>query len=85
MAGLRIDEELYWFQWMFPIKIAVRAFERIVGSQPSPAQVPAGWINRALYLWSRLEQKLVGPVRPPFGSSLVVIGGDVNRDPDGRP
>jgi SAM-dependent methyltransferase len=74
-AGMRIDIERYWFQWMFPVKIATGIAERILRRRPTPAHVPPEWINRPLYLLSRLERRLLDPLRPAFGSSLLVIGG----------
>jgi SAM-dependent methyltransferase len=74
-AGFRIDREQYWFQWIFPVKVAGRLVERALGSQPAPAQVPPAWINDTLYRLSRLEHRLLNPLRPPFGSSLMVVGG----------
>ena len=74
-AGFRIDLEQYWFQWTFPVKIAGRLVERALGSEPAPARVPPEWINDTLYRWSRLEHRLLKPLRPPFGSSLVITGG----------
>jgi hypothetical protein len=36
--------------------------------------VPARWINELLYRLSRLEQRLLGRLGLPFGSSLLVVG-----------
>jgi SAM-dependent methyltransferase len=74
-AGFRIDQERYWFQWIFPVKVAGRVVERALGSRPAPAQVPPTWVNDALYRVSRVEHRLLGPLRLPFGSSLMVVGG----------
>jgi SAM-dependent methyltransferase len=74
-AGFRIDQERYWFQWIFPVKVAGRLVERALGSEPAPAQVPSASINNALYRLSRIEHRLLSPLRLPFGSSLVVVGG----------
>jgi SAM-dependent methyltransferase len=75
LAGMRIDEERYWFQWMFPAKVAARFAERVSRRPPAPARIPPRWINRLLYGWSRLERQILDPLRLPFGSSLVTIGG----------
>ena len=71
-AGLDIQAERYFFQWLFPIKLATRVLERILGLKPQPAGVPLGWINTPLYLLSRLEQNTWGALPWPFGSSLMV-------------
>ena len=73
-AGLHVLEDRYWFQWMFAAKIAARAVEVALRSKPAPATVPPWWINRPLYALSRLEHKLLTPLNPPFGSSLLLIG-----------
>jgi SAM-dependent methyltransferase len=74
-AGLRIDEERYWFQWMFPFKVAVRLAERVLSREPASPRVPPPWINRPLYHWSRVERGLLDGFDVPFGSSLLIIGG----------
>jgi SAM-dependent methyltransferase len=72
-AGLRIVEERYLFHWMFFAKLATRAAEKISGSRAAVPSVPSEWINRALIWISRLEQKVLGPLPIPFGSSLMVF------------
>jgi SAM-dependent methyltransferase len=74
-AGMRIDEARYFFHWTFPAKLATRLIEAIRRGEPVPAAVPAAPINRTLYLLSRLEARLIGGGRVPFGSSLLVVGG----------
>ena len=71
-AGLDILTERYFFQWLFPVKLATRVLERALDLKPQPAGVPPGWINTPLYLLSRLEQKTWGALPWPFGSSLMV-------------
>jgi trans-aconitate methyltransferase len=78
-AGLSIQAEQYFFQWLFPLKLATRVLERVMDLQPRPAGVPPGWINTPLYLLSRLEQNTWGALPWPFGSSLMVWGRKSNR------
>lgn len=73
-AGLRVDVEEYWFQWMFLPKVATRVVERVFRVQPAAPRVPAAWVNGLLYGMSRVERRVLGPLRLPFGSSLVVVG-----------
>ncbi|HEV8376960.1 MAG TPA: class I SAM-dependent methyltransferase [Candidatus Polarisedimenticolia bacterium] len=82
-AGLRIDRARYWYQWTFPVKLAVRVAEKLLGSKPSNPTIPPGPINRALCWLSRAEQKLFTSVPAPFGSSLLVVGGAAESDPPG--
>ena len=74
-AGMRIDEARYFFRWTAAAKIATRVAEALVPGEPRSPEVPAGPINRALYALSRLEERLVGGLPLPFGSSLLVVGG----------
>jgi len=73
-AGLRIETERYWFHWTFPVKLASRLVERLLGLQPAPPNIPPGWLNESLYLVTRIEQKTLGALPVPFGSSLMVVG-----------
>ena len=73
-AGMRIEEERYWFQWIFPVKLVQRAVERLLHSRPANPRIPIRPINEALYFFSRAELALAGKVPFPFGSSLYVLG-----------
>ncbi|MEO6525371.1 MAG: class I SAM-dependent methyltransferase [Gemmatimonadaceae bacterium] len=73
-AGLEADEMRYFFRWTAGAKLVARAREALLPGEPSLPTVPAGPINRALYLMSRLEEALLGAVPLPFGSSLLVVG-----------
>jgi SAM-dependent methyltransferase len=72
-AGLRIDRACYWFQWTFVAKLATRLVERIRRPTPASPTIPAAWFNRFLYRISRMEQRGLAGLHPPFGSSLVVV------------
>jgi SAM-dependent methyltransferase len=74
-AGMRVDRLRYFFHALFLAKLAVRGLERVTRRAPAPAEVPPGWINHTAYLACRLEQRLLGGVPVPFGSSLLVVGG----------
>jgi 2-polyprenyl-3-methyl-5-hydroxy-6-metoxy-1,4-benzoquinol methylase len=80
-ASLQIDAEPYWFQWMVLPKLATRAVERVFRVAPAPPRVPPTWLNGLLYALSRVERRVIGPLRLPFGSSLVVVcrPGPLNR------
>jgi 2-polyprenyl-3-methyl-5-hydroxy-6-metoxy-1,4-benzoquinol methylase len=73
-AGLKILTVRYFFQWLFPIKLATRFVERLLGLQPKPPKIPAGWINWLLCRLSRVEYKALSSLPVPFGSSLLVVG-----------
>jgi len=72
-AGVRVESEEYWFQWMFLPKVATRVAARVLRVTPAAPRVPAAWTNGLLYGMSRLERRVLGPLRLPFGSSLVVV------------
>jgi SAM-dependent methyltransferase len=73
-AELFVDEEHYWFQWTAPVKMAERTVEILLRREAVPPRVPPRLINAALYKWSRFEHLLLQRLKPPFGSSLMVIG-----------
>lgn len=71
-AGFTIQEERYWYQWTCPVKLAIRLYESILRPPPAVARVPAEWLNRLLFRISRAEQKTLGSLAMPFGSTLMV-------------
>jgi SAM-dependent methyltransferase len=73
-AGLRIDEMRYLFGWTAAAKVATRLVESIVPGAPRSPSVPPAPINGALYLLSRIEERMLGGLLP-VGSSLLVAGG----------
>ena len=73
-AGLRVLEQNYFYHWTFPVKVAVRLYERVFNVKPKPARVPPKWINSGQYWLSRLEQKTLSRVPLPLGSSLLAVG-----------
>jgi 2-polyprenyl-3-methyl-5-hydroxy-6-metoxy-1,4-benzoquinol methylase len=79
-AGLCIQADRYFYQWLFPLKLATRVLEYAMDLQPRPASVPPPWINTPLYLLSRLEQNTWGVLPWPFGSSLMVWGRKSTKD-----
>ncbi len=75
LAGMRIDTFQYFFHWLVPLKLAVRAKECLLTTQLTPPTVPPRLVNQFCYGLSRLEQFLCARLRIPAGSSLLVIGG----------
>lgn len=72
-SGFDILRASYFFHWVFPAKLGARLLEAVRRPRPAPPRVPPSWINEPLYLLSRLEQRLVTPLGPPFGSSLLAV------------
>jgi SAM-dependent methyltransferase len=73
-SGLEIQEARYFFYWTFPAKLAARAAEQVLRSKPEAPKIPPRWMNQTLFWLSRLEQKNLGALPVPFGSSLMVVG-----------
>jgi len=73
-AGLEIEIERYFFQWLFPMKLATRLAEWIFQLEPKPPEIPARWVNSLFYALSRFEYKTLSPLPMPFGSSMIVVG-----------
>lgn len=72
-SGLRLLHDRYLFHWMVPAKLLVRAFEAVRRPAPALPTVPPGPLNRALFLLSRADERLLGPLRLPFGSSVLAV------------
>ena len=70
-AGLRVLTQRYFFHWLFPVKLGVRALERLGRRPRGPAAVPPGPLNRLVMRLSRAEQVTIGRLGLPFGSSLL--------------
>jgi predicted TPR repeat methyltransferase len=73
-SGLEILEMRYLYHWTFPVKLAVRIAERILGSKPVPPKIPTSLVNEMLLQMTRLEQRTISRLPMPFGSSLMVVG-----------
>ena len=70
-AGLVMLSDHYFFHWLFPVKLGVRALERLGAVSGDPATVPPPWLNRVLLGLTRVEQETIGRLGLPFGSSLL--------------
>ncbi len=80
-AGIDIRMEKYFFHWTFPAKLATRVAERALHTEPKPPAIPPRWINGLFCGLTRIEQKTWGRLPLPFGSSLMVMGGNsAHRD-----
>jgi SAM-dependent methyltransferase len=74
-ASMHIETSRYFFYWTCAGKLAQRLQERVTSARPEPARVPPAWLNASLFALCRAEQKLLGRLHLPFGSSLLVVGG----------
>ena len=75
-AGVKIVALRYFFFWLFPVKLAARIAEAILGRRPRIPRLPPSRINRFLYGLSRAEEKFGRSLslNIPFGSSLLIVG-----------
>ncbi len=72
-AGARVETCRYFFQWTFPMKLALRLKEALTLPVPEVPRVPPEWVNRPLYYLSIFEQKALSRWPVPFGSSLLAV------------
>lgn len=72
-AGLEVRSARYFFHWLVPLKLLVRAKERLLPAAPAMAEVPSPALNRLFYGLSLLEQATWGRLPWPFGSSLLAV------------
>lgn len=72
-SGFALQEARYFFHWLVLPKLLVRGMEGVRGARPAPPRVPPLPVNQFLELVSRLEHRLLTPLRIPFGSSVVAV------------
>ncbi len=73
-TSLEILSLRYFFNWLFPVKLMIRAKEHVFGPQASPPRVPSKLLNLIYHSLCRCEQNLWGRLPLPFGSSLLAVG-----------
>jgi SAM-dependent methyltransferase len=71
-AGLDVTSSHYFFHWLAPAKLVQAGRERLFGVSREPPRTPSSALNRLLLVASRLEQRLLTPLSPPFGGSLLL-------------
>jgi 2-polyprenyl-3-methyl-5-hydroxy-6-metoxy-1,4-benzoquinol methylase len=72
-VDMRIDNARYFFRWTVAAKLGTRLVEALVPGTFSAPTIPPAPINRALYALSRIEDRLIGGLPIPFGTSLMVV------------
>jgi len=70
---LTVEKIRYFFRWVYPAKLLVRASEAVRRPRPAPPTLPRAPLNRALYGLSRLDEALLGRIPLPIGSSLLAV------------
>jgi 2-polyprenyl-3-methyl-5-hydroxy-6-metoxy-1,4-benzoquinol methylase len=74
-AKFQIDRCQYFFHWLVPLKMAVRAKEIFIRADPAPPGIPARWVNQVFLSISQIEQSLFDHCPLPIGSSMLAVGG----------
>lgn len=69
-AGWETVELAYFFHWPAPLKLLVKLAEGILPGEPQVESVPPALINRVALALSRFEQRILGRLPLPFGTSL---------------
>jgi 2-polyprenyl-3-methyl-5-hydroxy-6-metoxy-1,4-benzoquinol methylase len=72
-AGVEVLVLRYFFHWTCPIKLLIRLKERLWKTRPEPPRVPQRLLNQVCLALSCAEQSVAGPLRLPFGSSLLAV------------
>ncbi|HEX6640664.1 MAG TPA: class I SAM-dependent methyltransferase, partial [Thermoanaerobaculia bacterium] len=72
-AGMTVEQVRHVFHWAYFAKLLARFAESALRRGPRPPAVPPAVVNRALYALTRAEQRTLGRLRPPFGSSLLLV------------
>jgi SAM-dependent methyltransferase len=72
-AGLDFLEERYFFQALFPLKLALRPVEALLHLSPRLPSVPPTWLNSAVRGYFRAEERILRNLHVPFGTSLLVV------------
>ena len=72
-SGFEVVDLRYFFHWLLPVKLAVRASEALRGAEPELPQVPSAPMNRLFYGITCMEQDALSWLRLPFGSSILAV------------
>ena len=80
-TGLEIQLMRYFFHWIFPVRVLIRLYENLSRKNMGPPRIPAPWINRLLIQGSKIEHRMLRPLRIPFGSSLLMVAGHGSSRP----
>ena len=83
-AGLRLEICRYFFHWLVPLKLAVRAKESLLPAPPRPPDLPSPWLNSLFHRISTVEQALGSRLPFPLGSSLLAVGKRSSETPPGE-
>ena len=77
-GGLKVEHLGYWNSWLTPLlwlQVRLEALgpsEAASSAQGSDVKLPPPWLNRALVILLRLEERCAGIVPLPWGSSLML-------------
>ncbi len=77
-VGFKVERVTYWNMFLFPVVLTVRLLSRLKKRHEheqarSDIRVPSAPVNSLLTLLLSVEQRLLGRVSLPFGSSVAVV------------
>lgn len=73
-SGIQVDQINFFFRWITLAKLLIRFKESLIATEPHNPTLPSARLNQLFYGLAVGEQKLLGRVRLPFGTSLVCVG-----------
>lgn len=71
--GFVVESSRYFFHWTFPVKLLIRLKESLRSGDAQPPRVPSRPVNWVCHLFSVIEQRLLGRLPVPFGSSILLV------------
>ncbi len=72
-SGVIVEEMAYVFQALFVVKLLMRLVEAFRHGEPDVPRIPAQPLNGLVEDYCYWERRLLGPLHPPFGSSLLCV------------
>jgi SAM-dependent methyltransferase len=73
-TDFQIQYMRYFFHWVTPVKLFYRFKESVFRTPPASPTIPGRRLNEFFIAISNLEQRILGRVAVPFGTSLVCVG-----------
>ena len=84
-AGLVVESVRYFFHWAAGAKLGQRGAEMLRSGAGGTPRVPPAPLNRALAWVSRIDARVGGGLRLPFGSSLLMVATSPASSPVSSP
>ena len=73
-ADVEVMQLRYLFQGLYPLKWMVARINRLrPNNQLAQHNIPRPWVSNMITAWCSLEDRLLSPLRFPFGTSLLAL------------